>query len=164
MVANADDGCSGAFYPMNAPYFPIPKKKPKPKRASLPSLITKADTLASLVVRQKAADHAGNCKCVSCPTVLPWKEMHCAHFVERGKKSLRWLEENLHPACPSCNVFRKEHHMREYTLYMIDMYGRDFIDELRRMAREALSAGQVRQLAEDAISGYTQALEDLNHG
>lgn len=32
-------------------------------------------------------------------------------------------KENLHPVCPSCNVFRKEFHMREYTLYMEDFTG-----------------------------------------
>jgi hypothetical protein len=34
---------------------------------------------------------------------------------------------------------------------MIDFYGRDFVDELRLMAKQILSASEVRQLAEDAI-------------
>lgn len=132
----------------------------KPKRPKLSTLIDKADKLTSTYIRQKYADHAGNVKCVSCPTVLPWKESHCAHFIERGKKLTRWMEENLHPACCSCNRFRKEHHMREYTLYMTDMYGRDFVDELRNDAQKVLSASQVRQLAEEAIAYYTEALKE----
>lgn len=139
----------------------IPKKKPKQKRAKLPTLIDKADKLASQYVRQKAADHAGNVACISCPTVLPWKEAHCAHFIERGKKATRWVEENLKPACPSCNFFRKEIHMREYTLAIVDLYGREKVDELRILGRETLSASQVRQLAEEAITYYTQALMEL---
>jgi len=65
------------------------------------------------------------------------------------------MEENLHPACPSCNVFRKEFHMREYTLFMEDFYGRKFVDELRELERKVLSASQVRQLAEQAIEEFS---------
>jgi len=131
---------------------PIPKKKPK--RPSLPSLITKADKVTSLYIRQKFADSEGMVKCVSCPTVLHWKEAHCAHFVGRAKKATRWLEENLQTACPSCNVYRKEDHMREYTLYMLDFYGREFIDELKKMGDTILTASQVRALAESAIEDF----------
>ena len=102
-----------------------------PKRASLPSLIRKADEIASQFVRQKYADEDGFVKCVSCGAALHWKDAHCAHFIDRAKKITRWLEENLHPACCSCNSFRKEFHMREYTLFMNDFYGRPFVDELR---------------------------------
>lgn len=130
-------------------------------RTKLSTLKDKADKLASLYIRQKHADHAGNVRCVSCSTVLPWKEMHCAHFVERGKMALRWVEENLHPACPSCNVFRKEHHMREYTVAMIDLYGRDEVDRMREEARRTLSASEVRRLAEEAIEYYGKELEAI---
>lgn len=82
--------------------------------------------------------------------------MHCAHFIGRSAKATRWLEENLHPACPSCNVFRKEFHMREYTLFMEDFYGREFVDELRVMEKQVLSAGQVRALAEEAIQNFKE--------
>lgn len=141
--------------------MPIPKKPKKPKRPSLPSLITKADTVTSLYIRQKHADHAGMVQCISCPTVQHWKSLHCAHFIERGKKATRWVEENLHPACPSCNVYRKEMHLREYTLAMIDLYGREKIDELREQSKQVLSGSQVRQLAEEAIEYYTNALKEL---
>lgn len=139
----------------------IPKKKPKPKRQKLSTLITKADTLTSQYIRKKYADHAGNVTCISCPTVMHWKDAHCAHFIERGKKATRWLEENLHPACCSCNRYRKEYHMREYTLAIVDLYGREKIDEFRQLAQNVLSASQVRKLAEDAIEYYSKALEAL---
>jgi len=139
----------------------IPKKKKRAGLTKLPTLIAKADTITSQYIRQKYADHAGQVKCISCPTVLPWKEAHCAHFIERGKKATRWLEENLHPACPSCNFYRKEIHMREYTLAMIDLYGREALDHLRRAGSLILPASQVRQLAENAINYYTKALEEL---
>jgi hypothetical protein len=129
-------------------------------KAKLPTLIDKADRLASQYIRQKFADFDGNITCVSCGKVMPWKESHCAHFIERGKKATRWLEENLMPACPGCNTFRKEFHSREYTLAMIDLHGREFIDELRTMANEVLSGSKVRQLAEEAIEYYSQQLKE----
>ena len=131
------------------------------KKQSLPALKTKADTITSQYIRQKWADHAGMVKCCTCPTVKHWKEMHCAHFVERTKTATRWLEENLRPACPSCNVYRKEYHKREYTLVMLDAYGRDFVDELNRMARKVCKPSEVRQLAERAITYYTEAVRGL---
>src|SRR5512139_4239251 len=88
--------------------------KTKKKKAKLSTLVDKADKLASQYIRQKYADHAGKVTCISCGTVLHWKDAHCAHFIERGKKATRWLEENLHPGDASCNVYRKEFHMREY--------------------------------------------------
>lgn len=136
--------------------------KPKaPKKQSLPALIRKADTVTSQYIRYKYADGNGYVKCVTCGQVLHWKDAHCAHYVERAAKGTRWLEENLHPACPSCNVFRKEFHKREYTLFIIDTYGRDKIDEFKRMAKQVLSAGQVRQLAEEAIEYYSTERKEL---
>ena len=145
----------------------IPKKPRKPakkKQALLSSLIRKADTVASQYIRQKYADPQGIVKCVTCDSKLHWSQSHCAHFMERANKATRWLEENLHPACPSCNVFRKEYHKREYTLYIIDMYGREKIDEFKSMASQVLSASQVRYLAEEAIEYYSDQLKELQRG
>lgn len=140
---------------MNLTNRPIATKtKTKKKKAKLSTLVDKADKLASQYIRQKYADHAGNVKCISCETVLPWKESHCAHFIERGKKATRWLEENLHPACCSCNSFHKERHMRGYTLFMIGTYGMELVLELQELEKKTLSQSEVRTLAEEAIEYY----------
>lgn len=141
---------------MNLTKRPVATKGKKPKKAKLSTLIDKADRLASQYIRQKYADSEGNVTCISCGSVLPWKESHCAHFIERGKKATRWLEENLHPADASCNVFRKEMHMREYTIFMTDTYGREFVDELRELAKKTLGPSEVRNLAEEAIAYYSK--------
>lgn len=144
---------------------PIKKNKAtKKKRDSLASLIRKADIVTSQYIRQKYADSTGVVKCVTCDTKLHWSQSHCAHFMERANKATRWLEENLHPACPSCNVFRKEYHKREYTLFIIDMYGREKIDEFKSLARRVLSSSQVRFLAEEAIKYYSAQLKELKNG
>lgn len=141
----------------------VEKKEKKKPKAKLSTLQTKADNLASQYIRQKYADHAGNVSCVSCNKVLHWKDAHCAHFIGRSAKGTRWLEENLRPACPSCNVYRKEFHMREYTLVIIDAYGRDGLEELKAKGAEVLTGSKVRQLAEEAIDYYTKALGELKH-
>ena len=138
----------------------IPKKKAK--KVKLSTLVNKADVLASQYIRQKYADHAGNITCISCGSVLHWKDAHCAHFIERGHKATRWLEDNLNVADAACNTFRKEFHLREYTLKMIDLYGREFVDELRAMAKKTHSAGEVRALAEEAIEYYGGELKKLS--
>ena len=149
---------------MNAPapfaLKPLKPRKCRPKQPKLSTLIDKADDAASLYIRQKFADFAGNVTCCTCGKYLPWKESQCAHYMERGFKALRWVEENMHPACVSCNFYRKEFHKREYTLYMIDMYGREKIAEFKELSRRVLSGSQVRQLAEEAIAYYTEATHE----
>jgi hypothetical protein len=71
------------------------------------------------------------------------------------------MEENLAPACPSCNVYRKELHQREFTLFQLDRYGREGIEEIKAEGRKVLSGSQVRQLAEEAIAHYKPLLEAL---
>jgi hypothetical protein len=128
------------------------KKPGKKKLTPLPTLIDKADKAVSTYIRLKYADHAGNVSCVSCGKVLPWQEAHCAHYIGRASKATRWEETNLAPACNSCNVFHKEFHMREYTLWMLDTYGRDHVDKLRALGKKVLTGSQVRALAEEAIA------------
>lgn len=128
------------------------------KKPSLPALVEKADRAASVYIRLKYADSDGIVSCVTCGQKLHWKESHCAHYIERGRVETRWLEENLHPACPGCNVFHKEFHKRRYTVFIIDTYGRDFLEELERLSKIVVSPSRRRQLAEEAIEYYTNEL------
>ena len=147
---------------MNITKRKIVGKGKKPKKVKLTTLIYKADKLISQYIRQKYADNDGKVACVSCETILHWKDAHCAHYIGRASKATRWMEENLRPSCPSCNVYRKEFHMREYTLKMIDFYGRDFVNELRLLARQVLSGSEVRKLAENAIELCNQNANHTN--
>ena len=139
----------------------IPKKKPKIKIPKLSTLVTKADTVCSIYIRMKYADHAGCITCITCGAYMPWKDSQNAHYIERGHHWTRYLEENLHPACASCNFYHKEFHKRQYTLAMIDLYGREKITELEELSRKPISASQKRTLALDAIEYYGKAVHDL---
>ena len=81
-------------------------------------------------------------KCVTCGVVKHWKKMHLGHFIHNLTYALEdgcfyVLEKNLHPQCPSCNTY-KNGALDHYTLYMIDTYGREFIDELHALKGKPL--------------------------
>lgn len=99
------------------------------KTKTIAALVNDAAKLMQRMVRAKAADENGYCKCVTCDKVQHWKEMDGGHFVSRTYTAHKILEENIHPQCKGCNGFRNGEYPA-YTLYMIDTYGRDFVDEL----------------------------------
>ena len=107
------------------------KKKLKP----VGKLKEEASVLLQKLVRLKAADDNGYASCVSCGASKHWKELQGGHFIPRGNSATRLMEENIHPQCQGCNGFGMKYGdaEKQYTLYMIDMYGRDFVDELLEM-------------------------------
>lgn len=106
------------------------KKKLKP----LGKLSDECATLLQKLVRLKAADDNGYCQCVSCGVTKHWKEMQGGHFIPRGNKATKLLEENVHPQDAGCNMYgmRYGDAEKQYTLWMVDMYGREFVDDLIR--------------------------------
>ena len=103
---------------------------------SIGKLVDEAATLLQRIVRMKAALAAGSeyINCVSCGKTVSWKEAQGGHFVPRGSAGTKLLEENIHPQCRQCNGPRGGN-LIGYTVYMLDMYGPEFIKELERMKR-----------------------------
>ena len=85
-----------------------------------------------LLVRMKAACDNGYCECVTCGVVKHYKEMQGGHFMPRGNSSTKILEENIHPQCRGCNCWgmKSGSAAQNYTIYMMDLYGREFVDEM----------------------------------
>jgi hypothetical protein len=109
----------------------------KKKLPTLAALSEKAAKYLQKLVRMKHARADGTLNCVSCGKELHWKEAHGAHFIPRGIKSLKLMEENIHPSCPSCNNYRNAHHdiaSYRYYNYMLDRYGEEFTLDLLRKA------------------------------
>ena len=103
------------------------------KKKTLPKLKKEALELKQLLVRVKAADDNGYCTCVTCGTVLLWNRgMQGGHFIVRSKTKWCLVEENLHPQCNGCNGFGMKYGNAEaiYTLYMQEMYGDDFVQNM----------------------------------
>lgn len=107
-------------------------KKPK----TLAKLSDECATLLQRLVRLKAADDQGYCKCVTCDKILHFSEMQGGHFVGRRIQATKLMEENIHPQCAGCNCFgmKQTHYVLRYRNYMVDMYGADFVDELESKA------------------------------
>ena len=100
---------------------------------------TALETLQKLV-RLKAADDNGYCTCVTCGCVKKWnKGIQGGHYIPKGSSSYWALEEeNIHPQCSSCNQFGMKNGdaAQLYAFYMIDTYGRDFVDEMHEKKRD----------------------------
>lgn len=126
------------------------------KKKTIAKLVDDAAVILQRVVRIKAANDDGYCQCVSCGTKKHYKEMHGGHFIPRTCTELKLMEENIHPQCPGCNTFNQEKAKVTYTLFMVDTYGREFVDELDRIKK----SGQPKKYSRPEIEGI---IEDLKH-
>jgi len=114
------------------------RKKLKKKKTKTPAqLADECAVLLQKIVRMKAAIAAGggHIKCVTCGKLDDWKSMQGGHYISRGKSPTKLVEEQIHPQCPRCNCWGGGEGQL-YTLYMIDMYGREFVDELHDLSRQ----------------------------
>jgi hypothetical protein len=114
---------------------------------------TALETLQQLV-RMKSADDNGFCQCVSCKKMVHWKECDGGHFIPKGSSSYWALEEcNVWPQCKGCNGFGMKFGSAEseYTLWMIDYYGRDFVDEMhaKKKSPRKYYAADYREMIDD---------------
>lgn len=135
-------------------------KKLPAKKIKYSTLQDKADKAMSQYIRQKYAVD-GYCECVSCRRWFKWEEMDCGHFIPKKRAAiLRYVEENIAPECRGCNRF-DEAHLIGYYEWMLEMYGKDKIDELRKEAKKTLSQSQKYILAEEAIEYYSKSLKEL---
>ena len=108
------------------------KRKPK----TLAKVSEQVAELMQLFVRLKAADDNGYCSCVTCGVTRHYKDsMQGGHFIGRRWTATRLLEENIHPQCARCNGPLKGNPVA-YTLFMIDQYGREFVDELELLKHQ----------------------------
>jgi len=93
------------------------------------------------LVRLKAADDNGYCQCVSCGGMAYWSEMDGGHYIPKGHSSYWALrEENVHPQHKHCNNWGMKYGTaaQEYTKWMVDYYGRDFVDEMEAIKRTTI--------------------------
>jgi hypothetical protein len=109
----------------------MPKKKPK----TIAKLVDEAATLLQKYVRLKAADENGYAQCVTCGVIKHWKELQGGHFISRRWTATKLIEENVNPQCPRCNG-PLGGDLIEYTRYMDEMYGPEFVDELRQLKHQ----------------------------
>lgn len=115
----------------------IAKAKKKPK--SIAKLVDEVAVLTQKLVRLKAADGNGYAKCRTCEGVYHWKALDGGHYISRKYQGTKTLEENIHPQCSRCNRFPDSFTFENYDSYMRQMYGPEFVDELKRIAKRPAS-------------------------
>ena len=109
-----------------------------------------------LLARVSAASDEGYCQCVSCGTFNHFARMDGGHFIPKGASSYWSLDvRNVHPQCKSCNAYGMKHGSaaQQYTLWMQDYYGRDFVEEMFEKKRD-----KKKMYKKD----YTEMLKDIN--
>lgn len=72
--------------------------------------------------------------CFTCGSIRNWKETHAGHFIHGHTKATWLMPENLHCQDPRCNLFLSGN-LREYTLRMIDKYGRKKVNDLDKLSK-----------------------------
>ncbi len=106
----------------------------KPKAKPLKWYRDKAWELTSKYVRLREADEDGYCRCVTCGITKHWKELQAGHFIPQARgNAIRWDLRGISPQCYRCNI-NLGGNGAEYTIYMLDRYGREVVDDLRRVA------------------------------
>ena len=117
--------------------------KAKKKTKSIAALVDEVAVLTQKLVRLKAANGEGYAKCVTCGGVYHWKQMDGGHFISRKYQATKILEEVIHPQCKRCNAYPDNFTYSNYEQYMIDMYGPEFVEHLKLIAKQPASFDRV---------------------
>lgn len=111
-------------------------------KKTLAKVVEDCAVVLQKVVRMKAAiaeNLDGYVTCVSCGVKKHWKELDAGHYFSRGDKSVKLMEENIHPQCKGCNI-RMSHGdtkvVSAYRRYMVEMYGEDFLNYMEALAHK----------------------------
>ena len=115
------------------------KKEQEKKKAkaglSKSKLRYKLDAIFSKYIRLKYSDDRGNCRCISCGKVFPWKEIQCGHYMSRRYMSTRFSEDNCRPQCVACNIFNQGN-IQMYRRALIKQIGEQRVDLIEVRARQ----------------------------
>lgn len=129
----------------------MPKTSKKPIRSKL---IKKLDVVFSQWIRLSNADHSGYCTCITCEKRFHWKEIQAGHFMSRKHYSTRWNENNVHPQCVACNVYRAGEQYK-YSVFL----GQYQAEELYLKSQELVKYTNVE--LQEMINDYSERLENI---
>jgi hypothetical protein len=121
-------------------------------------IIKKLDRVFSEYVRLKNADHAGNCKCITCEKTFHYKNIDAGHFVSRRHIATRFDEMNVFPQCKYCNRFLNGLQY-EYGKAIDNMFGDGTADELIQKSKTAEKIDT--KIIEEMFGSYKKKLITL---
>ena len=136
------------------------KRKSKPKTKTSAQLKQECYRAIQKLARIAAADDQGYCSCVSCGVTKHYKDMQGGHFIPKGNSSYWALEiENIHPQCAGCNMWGMRHGSaaQEYTMWMEDMYGRDFVKDM--IAKKSSPVKRYKSDYEELLAGFVELIQ-----
>lgn len=128
------------------------------KNPTLRILKKKAWKVFSEWVRRRDADEGGTTYCVTCRTPLYWKEAHAGHFVPGRTNAVLFHPDITNPQCPVCNIWKGGNY-QAYTLYMLDKYGREKVEEFLSLRRQVVKL--TRADLEEIIAHYKAKIAEL---
>jgi hypothetical protein len=73
------------------------------------------------------------CKCYTCETIKPIKNIDNGHYVSRKEKSTRFAENNARPQCVRCNDHLHGEHTK-FGLNLVKEIGVEAVDNLRQLS------------------------------
>lgn len=147
--------------PIKTPSTKLKVKKPVIKRKkpeTRSKLIKRLDSVYSQYIRLDKSDANGFCRCITCNDVIFWKDIQNGHYISRAKYPTRWNDDNCFPQCVRCNIFLKGNYI-EYTLFMIDSYSREFIDDQKKLSQTTIKLSS--QDLRDKITHYKTVVERI---
>jgi len=111
----------------------------KRKKTTVAQEVEKSAKLLQRLVRLKASDDNGYCKCVTCGKIDHYKSMQGGHFIPRGRTVFKLYEPNIQVQCPSCNLWgmKQAHYVLRYRQWMVDYYGERRVKAMERLAWRA---------------------------
>lgn len=79
--------------------------------------------------------------------------MQGGHYISRQFNGTALLEENIHTQCPGCNMYGAGR-IDDYTIFMINNYGVEFIEELNKLKHKGkkFTRGELLDLIDDLKS------------
>jgi hypothetical protein len=124
---------------------------------STSELVKEADLVFSHYIRLKDSKN-GYCSCFVCGTSITVGQAQCGHFIPRACMPTRFLIENCHPVCITCNCFDSDHNIR-YAIAMEVKYGSEMIAEIIQRSRSLAKFTRSELL--DIILTYKAKLKQL---
>jgi hypothetical protein len=125
-------------------------KKEKESKDSF--LNKKLDNLWSKVVRSKG-------ECELCGRKPPEVVLHAHHIFSRRWYSTRWDIKNGICLCTGDHLFKAHKDVQEFSDWVQDRYGVDYIDDLRRKAHE--TADFTKEQKKELINNLQKMLDNL---
>jgi len=112
-------------------------------RRKKPNYKLKAWIWFSRYTRLRYSDENGYVSCVTCGVTKHWQDgIDAGHFIPKSRGMAYYYHEgNVFPQCKRCNL-HLHGNLTKYTLYMLDNYGRDHIDELEALSQTKVSYRQ----------------------